>query len=65
MHDAPDAMVMALLSEAGAYGSTLLLDHRPFVCDRLGRADIANKLFHWVFETGQRNVAKASLWIMS
>lgn len=44
--DRPDAVVSALLAEAGANGSALLLDDRPFVCDGLGCADIAYKLFH-------------------
>lgn len=42
-------MIPALFSKAGSYGGTLLLDHRPLIRNGLGRADIANELFHWGF----------------
>lgn len=39
-------MIVRLLAEAGAYSSTLLLDNRPLVCDRLCRTNVADELFY-------------------
>lgn len=43
----PCVGIVAILPKAGPDGGALLLDHGPFIRNRLGRADIANELFHY------------------
>ena len=38
---------MAFFSETGSYGRTLLLHHRPLICDSFGRPHIPNELFDY------------------
>lgn len=42
--NAPDAVIVALLPEAGSNGGALFLNYGSLVGDGLGGSDIANKL---------------------
>lgn len=45
--NAPDSVIVALLPEAGSNGGALFLNYSSLVGDRLGGADIANKLLDY------------------
>ena len=66
-HHSPNTMVGTLLPKAGTNRSTLFLDNGSFVRYRLGRAHIANELFHYSngytleTDTQQRGVASEAV----